>query len=137
VPLLQLGQGIGSSAEQGALESELAKLQASLAASSGSEEEGASGEEEESGVPLSPGAGSLSADGSRARVEGSTGAEGPVDLKNVVAMLAHSQLQMAAKIEQGFQKLQSEQRKAARLSDESKIIDGARNQGEFNRYMHA
>jgi hypothetical protein len=55
----------------------------------------------------------------------------------MVALLAHGQLQMAAKIEQGFQKLQSEQRKAARLSDESKIIDGARNQGEFNRYTHA
>lgn len=52
------------------------------------------------------------------------GAEGPVDLKDVVTLLARSQLQMAAKLEKSFLKLESEQRKAARLSDESKIIDG-------------
>ncbi len=59
------------------------------------EDEGASGEEDEVGPLRSPGAGSLSADGSRAHVEGSMGAEGPFDLKDVVALLARSQLQMA------------------------------------------
>jgi hypothetical protein len=123
-------------AEQGSIESELAKLQEQLWSAEVDEVECESEEEVEVESLRSLGAGSLSADGSRTQAVRSTGTEGPIDLLEMVTMLAQSQMQMAAKLEKGFQKIESAARKASRLTDESKIIDGVRNQGEFNRYLH-
>ena len=83
-----------------------------------------------------PGAGSLSAVGSRTHIEGSMGAEGPVDLSNTVALLAAASRRWAVQLEKGFLQLESGQRQAARTSDESKFIDGARIQGEFKGFTH-